>query len=325
MIRVAMLSKWHVHAGEYAGYVQKSDIAKITVVWDEDAARGKAWAEELGVDFEPDLAACLAREDVDAVICDAPTTHHKEVLVAAAKAGKHIFTEKMLATNTQDAEEIAAAVREAGVKFCISMPQRTFPHHIFAKQAIERGLLGKVTMFRMRNAHDGSASNWLPAHFYNEEETGGGAMMDLGAHSLYLCLWMLGMPESVSSVFTQMDGRGVDDNAVTVCRYADGALAIHETGFVSRFSPPSLELYGTKGSLFIGGPEQRVTLHVDGDVSGFTRPDRLPAADTMPVPAFLKAIAEDTQPPFGMEDALALTRLVEAAYVSHKEGKLEKV
>ena len=94
MIRIAMLSKWHVHAAGYASQIQKAEDATITCVWDDDAARGQAWAKELSVAFEPDLDHLLAREDVDAVVVDTPTSDHARVMVAAARAGKHIFTEK---------------------------------------------------------------------------------------------------------------------------------------------------------------------------------------------------------------------------------------
>ena len=90
MLRVAMISKWHVHAAEYAGRLSKMEDVQITCVWDEEPARGRAWAEELGADFEENLDALLARPDVDAVCIDTPTNMHKEVMIKAAKAGKHI-------------------------------------------------------------------------------------------------------------------------------------------------------------------------------------------------------------------------------------------
>ena len=95
MLNAAMLSKWHVHAGGYANELKKSGKVDIKVVWDDDVERGSNWARELGCEFEPDLSKVLAREDVEAVFCDAPTTAHKDIIIAAAKAGKHIFTEKI--------------------------------------------------------------------------------------------------------------------------------------------------------------------------------------------------------------------------------------
>ena len=96
MINVAMLSKWHVHAEGYAREINDSGKAKVVAVWDEDESRGSEWAGRLGADFIADLDAILARADIDAVVCCTPTTAHHDVLIKAAKAGKHIFTEKAL-------------------------------------------------------------------------------------------------------------------------------------------------------------------------------------------------------------------------------------
>ena len=67
MLKVAMLSKWHVHAPEYARRLSEMDDVQLTCVWDEIPERGQAWAKELGTAFEPDLDKLLARDDVDAV------------------------------------------------------------------------------------------------------------------------------------------------------------------------------------------------------------------------------------------------------------------
>ena len=80
MLNAAMLSKWHVHAGGYANELKKSGKVDIKVVWDDDIERGSKWAAELGCEFEPDLSKVLAREDVEAVFCDAPTTAHKDII-----------------------------------------------------------------------------------------------------------------------------------------------------------------------------------------------------------------------------------------------------
>ena len=89
MLKVAMLSKWHVHAPEYARRLSEMDDVQLTCVWDEIPERGQAWAKELGTAFEPDLDKLLARDDVDAVCIDTPTNMHKDIMIKAAKAGKH--------------------------------------------------------------------------------------------------------------------------------------------------------------------------------------------------------------------------------------------
>jgi len=323
MIRVAMLSGWHVHAVGYANEANRIPGVQVTCIWDEDADRRAKWAADLGVDFEPCLDKTLAREDVDAVIVCTPTNMHREVIVKAAKAGKHIFTEKVMALTKADCLAIADAVKEAGVKFVISFPHRTMSHNLFAKKAVEEGWLGKVTLARVRNAHDGVSGGWLPPHFFDKETCGGGAMMDLGAHPMYLLAWLLGRPVSVSSLFTQVGSHyeGIEDNAVSLLEFEGGVIGVSETGFVSKNSPYELEIYGTDGSLFVGGPEGIRLYRNDGQVAGFIKPDTLPKELPQAMNQWVDAINGEGEIIFGLEDGILLTEIMEAAYTSQKEKR----
>ena len=324
MLRVAMLSKWHVHAADYANQVRAIENVKITAVWDEDAQRGADWARELNADFEADLDILLARADVDAVIVGTPTNMHASVMVAAANAGKHIFTEKVMAVTVAECKKIAEAVKKAGVKFCISFPHRTFPHNLFAKKVAEEKLIGDITLMRVRNAHNGATAGWLPEYFYDRTLCGGGAMMDLGAHPMYLARWILGKPVSISSVFSSYMGKGVEDNAVSVIEFQNKAIAIAETGFVSSHSPCALELYGTEGSLLIGGPDGKVQMAsnklkttVEGWVAPFNLPKQLPSS----IQQWIAGILNGEEIHFGLDEGIQLTELMEAAYISHDEKR----
>lgn len=319
-----MLSEWHVHAKDYAREARRHPEMQITVVWDNDPERGQAFATTLGVPFESDLDVTLSRPDVDAVIVDTPTNLHKDVIIAAAKAGKHIFTEKVLAITLAEAREIATAVQESGVKFAISFPHRTLPHNLLAKKMIDEGLLGEVSLLRIRNAHAGAVLGWLPPHFYDLEACGGGAMIDLGAHGMYLPLWLLGKPKGISATFTNLTDKAVEDNAVAVLEYANGAIAINETGFVTPYSPFSLEIYGSEGSFLYGGPEQKVQITskhlITKDYEGWLKP-RLPQALPSAMTQWVDAILHEGTIHFTLDDAISLTEIMEGAYRSHKSGQ----
>ena len=86
MFRVAMLSRWHVHATEYAKEFANDPDTHVQAVWDEDRLRGKAWADELSVDWFEDLDQLLSSDSIDAVGVVTPTNLHREVMVKAAKA-----------------------------------------------------------------------------------------------------------------------------------------------------------------------------------------------------------------------------------------------
>ncbi|MBQ4354631.1 MAG: Gfo/Idh/MocA family oxidoreductase [Clostridia bacterium] len=316
MVKVAMLSKWHVHAPGYAGQLKNSGKAEIVAVWDDNAERGEAWAKELGCEFIPCLDTLLAREDIEAVICDAPTTAHCEILTKAAKAGKHIFTEKALCPTVAECLEVKKAVEEAGVTFTISYPQRGRPSVQFAKKMLEAGAFGKVTLVRSRDAHNGVSGNWLPDYWFDKDAAAGGAMMDLGCHPMYLLAHFLGKPKRVTGLFTAPYGKPVDENAVAIAEFADGALGIAETGFVSVGSPQTIEIYGTEGSMIAHGEDVQFTSKkLAGIVNGFIKPD-LPRAKESPLMQFINAVEAGTGSPeyLGIDDAIALTELLENAY-----------
>ena len=324
MINVAMLSKWHVHAEGYAREVMKSGKAQITCVWDEDIARGEAWAKELGVDFEPDLDTILHRADVDAVVVCTPTNDHPRVMTAAANAGKHIFTEKTMAFTLAECKEISEAIRKNGVKFCISHPQLTNDYIQYAKKAIEDGLFGRIHYMRMRSAHDGALSGWLPDYWYDVEKTGGGAMMDLGCHPMYTAAYLLGRPARIASMFNSTcSPTPMDDNAVSVVEFENKAIAVLETSFVSPWSADCFELLGTEGAMVRVGGEVKVRSKKFG-VDGWVILDRLPKGLPMAMTMWLDGIETGSPIPFDTERGEALAELLEQAYVSDREQKIVK-
>ena len=318
-MKIAVVGAWHVHTMEYATAIQKNENAELACLWDDDPARGAETAKQLGIPFEPDLNAIWADGSIDGVQVTTATCQHRDVLLAAAKAKKHIFTEKVLAFTNEEAEEIAKAVKESGVKFTISYPHKTWPTLKAAKELVDSGKLGKITYARVRDAHNGSTGNWLPPHFYDASQTGGGAMIDLGAHPMYTLHWFMGEPISVVSQFTQVTNRGVEDNAVSVLEFADGAVGVSETGFVTVGMPYVLEMSGTEGSLMV---HNDILEYACAETEGkLVQKKDLPAPSTMPIDAWIDAVVHGGEAPNGIEDALALTRFMVGAYEAQKSGK----
>lgn len=320
MLKIAMLGAWHVHAPDYAREIKSHPEAEIALVWDNDSLRGQEFADKLKVPFQADLSRALHDPKIDGVVINTSTNLHHDVIVKAARAGKHVFTEKVLTTTLREAQDVALAIRKAGIKFTISFPHRTMPQNLFAKEAVENGWLGRISLLRIRNAHNGAVANWLPPYFYDRTECGGGAMIDLGAHGMYLSTWLLGKPQRISAMFSHMTGKDVEDNAVTVIEFANNAIAINETSFVSVHSPYSLELYGTEGSLLVGGPDGKVRLNsslVQGEISGWIQPNKLPEALPTPIELWIGAILRNGPNPFDIATAVALTEMMDGAYRSH--------
>lgn len=324
MLNVAMLSKWHVHAEGYANDVIGTGKAKITVIWDDNEERGKEWAEKLGCDYSSCIDEVLARTDVDAVICDAPTTAHKDVIIKAAKAKKHIFTEKALCPTVADCEEVKAAVVESGVTFLISLPQRTTKAIQLAKQMIANGDFGKISLARIRNGHDGVSGKWLPDYWFLEKDTAGGSLMDLGCHPMYTACYLFGKPIRMASLMTAPFGSKVDEHASATIEFENGVLCTGETSFVTFNTPGAVEIYGSDATLLAYGPDIKIktreTVKFTNDYVTPILPDALP----MPIIAFIDACVNGTGTPdgFGIDDAIDLTRLLENAYVSNNTNSI---
>jgi predicted dehydrogenase len=313
-MKTAILGVWHVHAGDYTrkalemgevvGFYEKNDALANDFMKHFDLKRFNTKEE-------------LLESDAEGVIVCSATADHTEDIIAIANAKKHVFTEKVLCLKDEDCDKIENALNENGVSLTISYPQKYYGSRIAVKEVSDSGELGKINYLRFRNCHSGSVHDWLPVHFYNEKECGGGAMIDLGAHGMYLTNWILGMPLTASSAFTVSCEREsvklkntdlVEDNAVTIMTFEGGAIAINETGFISSCSPVVFEVHGEDG--FVRMEDNKVvkcTKSTGGKVVEVEIPDSMPS----PIEQFLLS-----KPICGcsVKEAVALTKMMTMAY-----------
>ncbi len=320
MIRIAMLSFWHVHAKDYARQAQEHPDVEIVAAWDEEPVRGREQAAKYGVPFSENLAELLANPEIDGVVVDTPTNLHREVICAAAQAGKHIFTEKVLASTLHECNEILAAVNTAGVRLAVSLPRLNDGYTLAIQEILARQSLGQLTLVRTRLSHNGAlGQGWLPPHFFDLTQCAGGALIDLGCHPMYLARLFLGLPESVSASFGYVTGRAVEDNAVATLRYTNGALGVVEAGFVNSHSPFSIEVHGTQGSLFYGTPEARLLVRsslMEGSARERWTEYPLPTNQPGAFQQWVSHIQQGSNASENIQLATDLTRLMEAASLS---------
>ena len=146
-------------------------------------------------------------------------------------------------------------------------------------------------------------------------------MIDLGAHGMYLINWLLGMPVSAKSVFTvacsetNPKGKNIDnieDNAVTVMQFGDGAIAVNETGFVSRCEPTVLEVHGENGYVYMEKSKvYKCTTSTNNTRVDVQLPDELPAP-------LVQLLTGNVLPGCSIEEAKALTHMMVMAYEDFK-------
>lgn len=313
-MRTAILGVWHVHAPAYT----KTAAAHGEVIgfFERNDTLAEAFAAQTGLPRFKSRAELLAADCEGVIVCSA-TCDHEDDIVAAARAGKHIFTEKVLALTDDACERIAAEISAHGVTFVISLFQKYLGSRITVKRIADSGELGRINYLRFRNCHSGSTLAWLPDHFYCREECGGGAMIDLGAHGMYIAEWFLGVPTTAGSAFTvtcespkvkQQNTDGVEDNAVTVLRYENGAIAVNETGFVSNRDPVVLEVHGEEGYVrMVNNTVYKATAETGGSEVA------VPVDPDVPSP-LVQFLTGNILEGCGIREACALTRMMTLAY-----------
>jgi predicted dehydrogenase len=260
------------------------------------AARQFGW-EEASTDWRE----LVRRDDIDLVDINAPSDAHKEIALAAAKAGKHILCEKPLALTLADAREMLAAAESAGVKHMVGFNYRFAPAVQLAKKLIGEGRLGRIYHFRAVFLQDWILDPGFPLVWrLDKTVAGSGAHGDLGAHLIDMARFLVGemtevigmsetfvkerpLPGSMTGLSATGGGSGatgpvtVDDATLFLTRFANGALGSFEA---TRFAAGhrctnSFEINGSSGSVkfdFERMNELQVYFTGDpADVQGFRR------------------------------------------------------
>jgi predicted dehydrogenase len=325
VFRVAILSFWHVHARDYALEAEEHPGVVITAVWDEEKNRGRMEASKRSVPFHDDLDELLSREDVDGVVVTTPTVAHREVIPAAARSGKHIFAEKVIAPTLSEARQVVAEAEQTGVTFVVSLPRLYAGYTQAISAALAAGEIGDPTYLRVRVSHDGalpsaaSPRGWLPERFFDSRQSAGGVTIDFGAHPLYLLAHLLGMPDEVSAAYGRFTGRAVDDHSVVTMLYPNGAIGVAEASFLDASAPFLVEAHGTEGSLLYDPSGGLRTRRQDAERWSAVR---VPADGRSPFVGWVDLSSEGRTDPENVRAALELSALAEAANLSAGEGRL---
>jgi UDP-N-acetyl-2-amino-2-deoxyglucuronate dehydrogenase len=184
-----------VHAAELAD-VQAAELVALAEPREE---AGRELAGSHGVDWHPDLEGLLARDDVDVVVLCTPSGIHPEGAVAAARAGKHVISEKPMAITLDGVDRMIRACREAGVTLSVIFQYRFNRDALRMKRAHDAGLFGRPVLCN-------ALVHWHRTQDYYDEKggwrgtwelDGGGALMNQSVHALDLLQWLLGPVESL--------------------------------------------------------------------------------------------------------------------------------
>ncbi|MFO0906538.1 MAG: Gfo/Idh/MocA family oxidoreductase [Pirellulales bacterium] len=241
----------------------------LKAVCARDAQKAQAFADKWGYEsVETDWRKLIARKDIDAVDICTPNNLHKEIAIAAAKAGKMILCEKPLAMNVAEGEEMIEAVEKAGVPNIVWYNYRRVPAVTMAKKLIEEGRLGRIFHYRAVFLQDWTISTDLPqggAALWRLDAAaaGSGVTGDLLAHCIDTALWLNGSISTVSAMTETFikerthTGTGkvepvkIDDACAFLARFQNGSLATFESTRYARGHKAlyTFEINGEKASI----------------------------------------------------------------------------
>jgi predicted dehydrogenase len=190
----------------------------------------------------------LADSQINAVYVATPAYLHKQHVILAARAGKHVLVEKPMALTLGDCRQMIAACRRAKVKLQVGYMRRFHPCHAKIKRLLDAGRLGKIVEARIQT------HLWYPpavgAWRQDPALGGGGAMMDMGSHCLELLEFLFGPIRWVEAVTANVVfDYPVEDLAIATVGFASGAVGIIDTSFAIPHRQNVLEIYGTEATL----------------------------------------------------------------------------
>jgi len=352
MLKVGIIGCGGIANGKHMPALAKLDTIEMAAFCDIVEERAQKAAKEFGIPdakVYTDYKELLADKSIDVVHVCTPNKSHADITVYALEAGKHVMCEKPMAKTADDARRMLEAAKRTGKKLSIGYQNRFRTDSQHLKKLCDRGDLGEIYFAKAHAIRRRAVPTW--GVFLNEEEQGGGPLIDIGTHALDLTLWMMNnyKPKyAVGSVYHKLNGTKnaanawgpwdpekftVEDSAFGFVVMENGATIVLESSWALntlQIGEAKTTLCGTKA-----GADMLDGLRINGEDFGkmYTT---IPALDAKGVdfydgkaekPAELEArlwiesIINNTEPLVKPEEALVVSEILEAIYESSKTGK----
>jgi UDP-N-acetyl-2-amino-2-deoxyglucuronate dehydrogenase len=331
-----------VIAATHARAIATLPAAQLVAVTDVLPDAAAAFAAAHGCAAEPDLAALLAREDVEVVCVCVPSGLHAEVGAAAAAAGKHLVVEKPIDVTLAAADQLIGAARDAGVTLTVISQHRFDTGLIELRRLLDGEVLGELILgeastkwYRTQEYYDSAA--WRGTYAFD-----GGALLNQGVHYVDLLRWCMGPVTEVTAVCaTRAHKMEAEDVALAILRFASGAVGtiIASTAVFPGFSQ-RLEVTGTNGTVIVADGEivqagltessaAAAGMAAAAEASAATDPAAVAAdpaitsvaSHAAQIADLLAAIEEGRQPLVSAQDGRDTLEIVCAVYESAREGR----
>ena len=301
---------------------------EVVAVSDTDEPKARAIASRFGVGRVVTDEELLQGEFVDGVVISTPNHLHERQAQAALEAGKHVLVERPLALTQQGVDRLLDAARESGTVLLVGMSHRYRPDAAALASFIAGGELGDVYQVR---------GSWLnrklhltrPTWRQTPEQSGGGALMDLGVPAIDLCLHMVGYPKVTRVSAVTFHGDYEVEDAAVVMLATDAGTTITVEASWSYFGNEDRQFFrvmGTEGSASL--PPLQVYKQLGGRPLDVTPHQPVPRGAENPYHAayrreldvYVRAIAGEREVPLP-EEQRALMAVIESAYRSAARGR----
>jgi predicted dehydrogenase len=300
----------------HAPHLVDNEEAFIACAMDVSADAAKAHCEKYGTKaWTTDRAELLARDDVDAVVICTPTGYHKEAVLDAAAAGKHIFCEKPMAMTVADCEAMDQACQQAGVVLQIGFVRHFCNEWLKLREIIQAGTIGRPVVWRSLSGGSGAPTPW-----FFDKQIGGGPFIDGAVHSYDFARFTFGEATNVVTDIRRLKAETTAwDTGTVIVNFASGDQQIvcwswGLPGFGYAVKADSAhDVLGPLGSIMfpggnqlqvnLQGVEQMVEFEADGGNDWFGKQ----------MAHFLHCCRTGEQPVTGAKEGLEATRIAEAA------------
>ncbi len=313
--------------------------AKLVAIVDVNPARSDV-AQKFGAKFYADIPTLLANEKIDALAIATPDHLHRDPVIAALNAGKHVFVEKPLATTLAEARELANASAKSNCVVMVNYSQRFVSDHLWIKHAIADGRIGKPQMvisakFDTISVPTGMIRGWSantsPIYF-------------MSSHDLDMTYWFLNArPTQVFAHETRgtLDAQGipVHDGLNALIQFEGGVTTNFHSSWIHPNTYPKIadgymQIIGSDGALMYNNRTRSIEFFNSkgGQKIEFTGPhtadivnDKVTGAFTESVRHFLACIAEKREPQTSAQNTLVVTEVQAAVIESLKTGQPVKI
>ena len=299
-------------AGVHAGLLGDMPDVQVAAVFDADGAQARTFAERTGARVVPTFDALL--DEADAVYLCTPNVYHADLAVAALEAGRHVFSEKPMATSPAGAQRVReAAGRSAGI-YQLGFNKRFAPIYTSLKERMDGGELTPRWAHIKMNRGELQKPSWVA-----DESLTGGFLYETPIHLLDAMLWLFGPAREVVCRAAQSCSQQLDDFAMLLT-FTSGLTATFCTSAHATWLYPfeRLEVYGDR-AIAVTEEMDRVTVQLGLDAEPKTIDvSEQPFAERWGYraedEAFVAAVRGQREPAVGVEEGLRATELVDACY-----------